>query len=288
MVTTTALVMVLLASLFHALWNLAAKRSEGDSTIFVWMYFTGAALLCVPLGLWQTAHEGYHATWRLAIAPTVSALLHIAYSMTLQTGYKKADLGIVYPVGRGTGPLLSVLVAVLFLGERPAPLALAGGAAIIAGILVVTGTELFRGGSGRSIGLTYGVLTGAAIACYTLWDNHAVTDWRMPPIIYFGLSCVVQSVLMMPWVLRKREQFLPTWRSDRREIGVVAVLSPLAYVLVLFAMQTTSVALVAPVRESSIIIGSLLAWWLFKEPDPLRRVLGAVVVAVGIGLIAAS
>ena len=71
-----------------------------------------------------------------------------------------------------------------------------------------------------------------------------------------------------------------------REIAVVAVLSPLAYVLVLEAMRTAPVSLVAPARESSIVVGSLLAWWLFKEPDPLRRLLGAVIVLGGIALIA--
>ena len=67
---------------------------------------------------------------------------------------------------------------------------------------------------------------------------------------------------------------------------MVAVLSPLAYVLVLEAMRTAPVSLVAPARESSIVVGSLLAWWLFKEPDPLRRLLGAVIVLGGIALIA--
>ncbi|MFT0848035.1 DMT family transporter [Actinomycetaceae bacterium L2_0104] len=284
--TTTSLVIVLAAALFHALWNLAAKRAQGDSTIFVWMYFSGSALLCLPPGIWQLSQSDSSFGFQLLVAPVVSALLHIAYSMTLQTGYKQADLGIVYPVARGTGPLLSVLAAVAIFGERPAPLALVGGLIIIAGIVVVTGKDLLRGGSGRGAGLAYGVATGVAIAAYTLWDNHSVTDLGMPPIIYFGLSCLAQSLLMLPWVIHRRNLFIPTWRSDRREVIIVAVLSPLAYIMVLFAMTTTSVALVAPVRESSIVIGSLLAWWLFKEPDPLRRILGSVVVAIGIALVA--
>src|SRR5699024_12548138 len=85
-------------------------------------------------------------------------------------------------------------------------------------------------------------------------------------------------------VPRRRDQLAPTWRRDKRQVVAVAVLSPLAYILVRCALTPTSVALVAPVGESSIVIGALLSWWLFRERDPLRRILGAVIVAAGIAL----
>src|SRR5690625_7370494 len=88
--------------------------------------------------------EDHAYVGELLRAPAVTAVFHIAYSLLLQTGYGRADRGVVYPVARGTGPLLAVTVAVLALGERLEPLALLGGAAIIAGILVVTGRGLFR------------------------------------------------------------------------------------------------------------------------------------------------
>ncbi|WP_258934004.1 DMT family transporter [Nesterenkonia pannonica] len=215
-------------------------------------------------------------------------MLHIVYAQLLQTGYRKAELGVVYPVARGVGPVLTIVVAVAVLGERPESLALLGGLVVIGGILLVTGRRLLRRSSGLGVGLMYGSATGAAIAAYTLWDSFAVNGLSIDPILYFGLSGVLQSAVMLPWVVRKRELIAPTWRSDRRAVVTIAVLSPLAYILVLYAMTTTSVALVAPVRESSIIIGSLLAWWLFKERDPLRRLAGAAVVAAGIALIAIS
>src|SRR5699024_11284366 len=87
-------------------------------------------------------------------------------------------------------------------------------------------------------------------------------------------------------VRRHRGSLRPVARAHWREILLVAALSPLAYVLVLEAMRTAPVSLVAPVRESSIVVGSLLAWWMFREPDPRRRILGAVIVLAGIVLIA--
>lgn len=283
-----ALLMVLGAAVAHALWNIAAKTSSGDTTVFVWMYYTAGALLCLPAGLTLLALRGDSYGWELLWAAVITALLHITYAMLLQTGYRRADLGVVYPVARGVGPVLTILVAVVLLGERPGPVALTGGLVIIGGILIVTGRKLFQRASGLATGLFYGSATGAAIAAYTLWDNYSVNDLGIEPILYFGLSGAVQCLVMLPWVIRKRALIGPTWRADRRQVGIIAALSPLAYVLVLYAMTTTSVALVAPVRESSIVIGALLAWWLFREPDPVRRVAGAMVVVAGIALVAVS
>ena len=91
---------------------------------------------------------------------------------------------------------------------------------------------------------------------------------------------------MLLLLRRHRQSLRPAARAHWREILLVAVLSPLAYVLVLEAMRTAPVSLVAPVRESSIVVGSLLAWWMLGEPDPRRRILGALIVLAGIALIA--
>lgn len=286
--SATALLTVLAAAVFHALWNIAAKSTQGDSTVFVWMYFTGGALLCAPLAIGQMVRGNHSYGWELLLAPVLTAGFHIAYSVLLQTGYKRAEMGVVYPVARGTGPLLSVMVAVTLLGERLEPVALIGGALIITGILVVTGRGLFRRSSGLATGLFYGVATGVAIASYTLWDDFSVTELAIAPITYFGLASTAQSLLMLPWVIRRRNLVAPTWSMDKRQVIIVAVLSPLAYILVLHALTTTSVALVAPVRESSIVIGALLSWWLFREQDPVRRILGAAIVATGIALMVGS
>ncbi|GAB3850295.1 DMT family transporter [Nesterenkonia populi] len=283
-----ALAMVLAAAVFHAVWNLAAKTSRGDTTIFIWMYYSMACAATLPVGVARAVVTDADYGWELPAAAFVTSLLHIGYAQLLQTGYRKADLGVVYPVARGVGPVLTIVIAVAVLGERPETLALIGGLVVIGGILLVTGRKLFQRSSGLGTGLLYGSATGAAIAAYTLWDNYSVNGLGIDPILYFGLSGVFQSAVMLPWVLRRRELIGPTWRSDKRPAVIIATLSPLAYILVLYAMTFTSVALVAPVRESSIIIGSLLAWWLFKEKDPVRRLAGAAVVAAGIALIAVS
>ena len=285
--STIALAMVLLAALCHAVWNLAAKRVQVEGYAFVWLYDLASVVLWAPFAVAVLALSGIGLSPTLLLATLVSGVLHIAYQLTLQTGYARADLGIVYPVARGVGPVLSMVVAILLLGERPGWLAAAGALVVVGGIVVVATGRSAAGRHGTRAGVAWGAATGLAIAAYTLWDSFSVTVLEAPPVPYFVISCLWQVVLLTPQLLRgHRESVRPVLSRHWREIALVAVLSPLAYVLVLTAMRTAPVSLVAPARESSIVVGSLLAWWLFKEPDLWRRLLGAGIVLSGIVLIA--
>ena len=285
--SASVLALVLVAALCHALWNLAAKRVDTDGFTFVWCYDLASVVLWAPLAIYALIRADLGVTPALLVAPLISGVLHIAYQLTLQTGYARADLGVVYPVARGVGPVLSMVVAILVLGERPGWAAALGALTVIAGIVVVATGHSGTSRQGVRAGVAWGAMTGVAIAAYTLWDSISVTTFGLPPVTYFVISCLWQVVLMTPALLRRhRDRLSPVLRTRWREIAAVAVLSPLAYVLVLEAMRTAPVSLVAPARESSIVVGSLLAWWLFKEPNPLRRLLGAGIVLSGIVLIA--
>lgn len=288
----TSLALVLTAAVCHAIWNIAAKRVTGDGYLFVFWYNVCSAVLWLPIGLVLLARAGWPHSWALLVGPLVSAVIHVVYQLTLQTGYDRADLSVVYPVARGVGPLLSMVVAIAVLGERPGLGAALGGLVVITGIVVVaTGPGGRRPDrKGTRAGLAWGTATGAAIACYTLWDDHAMAVWGLLPVTYFSFSCTWQVAMMSPGVIRHVRRAagsspLTVLRGAWKEVAVVAVLSPLAYILVLQAMRTVPVSLVAPARETSIVIGALLGWWLFKEPNPVRRVLGAVIVLGGITLI---
>ena len=199
----------------------------------------------------------------------------------LQRGYERGDLNLVYPLARGTGPLLTFVFAVLVLGDRPDAVAVAGVLAVIAGILLISLGGPRRPGSTRA-GVAWGVATGVAIAAYTLWDDHAVNALDVPPLPYFALGLLLQ-LPALTLLLGRRRALLPTvWREARGPVIVVAVLSPMAYVLVLRALQLAPVSLVAPARETSIVVGALLRWWILREPSAARRLVGAAVVLAGI------
>ena len=280
---TTAI--VLIAALAHALWNLASKYKRGDTVVFVWAYTCASALLCLPIGITLAAVGAQPISWQLAAGSLVSAALHLAYSLTLQAGYDRADLGVVYPVARGTGPVLTMLAAMLAFGERLAGGAMLGALMVVAGILVVTSGSFRSRSRHRPPGVGWGVATGATIAGYTLWDGYAVTVLQLAPVSYYTGTLLLQSLLLAPIALRRPGPISTAVGANTAPIIGVAVLSPLAYILVLVAMQTAPVALVAPLRESSVILGSLLAWWLFREGHLARRLAGAAIVLTGIAAI---
>ena len=197
------------------------------------------------------------------------------------------DLNLVYPLARGAGPLLTFAVAVTVLGQRPGGVAVLGVLTVVAGVLLIS---LGRSHGHARAGAAWGLATGATIASYTLWDNHAVTALDVPPVPYFVLGIVVQLPVLA--VLLRREgdptPLREVWRATRVPVLAVAICSPLAYILVLRAMQLAPVSLVAAGREASIVVGALFGWLVLREARPARRLVGAAVVLVGIGLIAVS
>ncbi|MFE1085400.1 EamA family transporter [Brevibacterium sediminis] len=294
--TFSVLGLVLIASVAHAVWNLAAKSVTGKGFAFVLAYHGLSAILLAPLAIVIIATGGQSLNWGLVGAAALSAVFHIAYSVALQSGYDHAPLGVVYPTARGTGPVVTIIIAVVFLGERPTLAEAAGAFTVIAGIAVVTIRP--RGGVGPTSsdglrrGLAWGGLIGAFIASYTLWDDFAVNHVSDSPLLYFAVSEACVGLIMtagafaLPGGREKRADLREILTSHKRALVTVAILSPLAYVLVLYAMQQAPVALVAPVRETSIIVGTLLAWWFFGERNVVLKLAGALIVVVGIGLIA--
>ncbi len=294
--TFPVLGLVLIASVAHAVWNLAAKSVTGKGFAFVLAYHGLSAILLAPIAIVIIASGGQSLNWGLVGAAALSAVFHIAYSVALQSGYDHAPLGVVYPTARGTGPVVTIIIAVVFLGERPTLAEAAGAFTVIAGIAVVTIRP--RGGVGPTSsdglrrGLAWGGLIGAFIASYTLWDDFAVNHVSDSPLLYFAVSEACVGLIMtagafaLPGGREKRADLREILTSHKRALVTVAILSPLAYVLVLYAMQQAPVALVAPVRETSIIVGTLLAWWFFGERNVLLKLAGALIVVVGIGLIA--
>jgi drug/metabolite transporter (DMT)-like permease len=178
-----------------------------------------------------------------------------------------------------------VLAAVVILGERPGPLALAGAALVVAGVLSLAG-----GGHRRPsrASIVFALLTGVTIAAYTLWDAHAVQDLAQPAIAYYWGSEATRAIVLAGPALRNRAGLATALAHDRRAILAVGLLSPLAYILVLFALTRAPVAIVAPGREASIVIASLLGAHVLGEGDPARRATAAVAILAGIACLAAG
>jgi drug/metabolite transporter (DMT)-like permease len=279
------ILLVAIAAVAHATWNLTIKAAGTSGTRFLWLTFVIATIVVAPFGIVSLTQAGGALPLLLVLA-VGSGGLQIAYFLTLQRGYRKGDVSIVYPLARGSGPLLSVIFAIILFGERPGFWALVGAGFVVVGVVVIG----LAGGRGRfhanRAGILWGLLVGVTIAGYTLWDANAVVTQKLPPFGYFWVTVVVQLVAFAPFALRQPKY---TWALAKQHWPaalVVGILSPLAYVLILFAFTLAPVALVAPAREVSVVLVALGGWLLFKEPHPVQRILGALVVLGGVALLA--
>ena len=219
-----------------------------------------------------------------------TGILHAVYFLLLQRGYRVGEFSVVYPLARGTGPVVTALVAVALFGERLAPLQFAGVAVIVVAIFVIAGGRVSESPAhvaklALQRSLFYGIATGISIAAYTLWDKQAVSVLAISPVLYDFGRTAVQALVLGPSVLRSKEKrsvLGATWRQFRPEAFGVAILSPIAYVLILYALTMAPVSLVAPLRESSIIIGAFIGAHFLKEGQLRRRIVAACLMLTAI------
>src|SRR4051794_20509116 len=172
--STVALGLVVLAALAHAAWNVLAKTAGGGAT-FVWLFSTLAAAIWLPIAVVAALVDPGHHVGAEGIAFMAgSGALHALYFVLLQRGYRDGDLSLVYPLARGTGPLLSTLAALVIFSEHPSPLALAGGAIIVAAVLslaAVGGGGRTPAGDRRRAG-GFALLARGAVAPHTPWGKE--------------------------------------------------------------------------------------------------------------------
>jgi drug/metabolite transporter (DMT)-like permease len=287
-VSLTALALVVLAGLIHASWNIAAKKAGGDVRFAAFTSLV-TMLAWAPVGLWLGVQQvpGWGLLeWSLVVA---SAVFHCLYFIVLLRGYRKADLTVVYPLARGSGPLLSSLVAILFLGEQLSALGAVGIAGVVAGVfLIAGGPGLLRATHDPARrqrihkGMAYGLLTGVFIASYTVVDGYAVKFALMSPILVDYMGNLARMVLLAPTVLRNRVAAASLWGQQWKYALFVGTISPVSYVLVLYAMQDAPLSHVAPAREVSMLFAALIGGQLLGEGDRLLRIVGAACIAAGV------
>jgi drug/metabolite transporter (DMT)-like permease len=340
-VSPAAITLILLAAIAHASWNLFSKQAgAAGAACFVWLYVTVGAIIYAPvtavvIGLSHPRLSGLPAVF---LAGT--AVWHIGYTLLLQNGYRLGDLSVVYPVGRGTGALLAAVAGVVLLGERPGPVAAAGIALIVTGVLAIglpgrrdrrsqpapataqpapataqpasataqpasaTAQPASAGPAARAAGpgsaaqpgsavaqvraapavkgTAFALLTGVCIAGYTVWDKYAVATLHTPPVVQDWATIAGVSLALAPVALRDRARLAGVWRSYRPQVLGAAVLSPLAYILVLTALRFTAVSVAAPSREVSVLFGVLLGRRLLGEGSLARRLAAAGAIVAGV------
>jgi uncharacterized membrane protein len=283
-VTGLALGLILLSALVHASWNFLLKKSGGGTGLITAATALSLAVYApiAGLALWFQPYEFKPIHLALMFG---SGMIHTVYFLMLDRAYRSGgDLSIVYPLARATGPLLTIVVAVLVLGERPGPAAIVGALLIGASALLLTGNPFAWHKSEARKALGFALLTGFTISLYTIFDKSSVAAWLIPPLLYDWGCNFFRVLVMLPMTRRRAPGSMgKAWQERRGTVIAIALLSPLSYILVLTAMVFTPVSLVAPAREVSILFAALMGAHFLKEGDLTRRVIAAIGMVLGIG-----
>lgn len=279
--TGFSLLLVVLAAFCHAAWNYIAKKVCGGTT-FIWLFSCLSALIYFPLLVFVLFVQSPEFKPYYLIFMLGSAALHSIYFVLLDKGYKVGEFSIIYPLARGTGPLLSTLIAIFFLNEKPTVLALCGIFLIIIGTLLISGTSFQLKGLNSRNSIIFALLCGTAIAAYTILDKMVVSILLLPPVLMDWCTNFGRVLLLSPHALKNRNRISEQWHTYKKEITIVAILSPMAYILVLTAMIYSPVSYVAPAREISILIGTIMGAKLLSESHQKTRLGGALTMFIGL------
>lgn len=289
----TALTLVLTAALVHATWNYFLKKANATRP-FWWLVYIITAVITVPALFIYDPQALSNITPIGWLVIALSAPIHVIYGQVLQIGYKKSDYSIVYPTARGTGPLITVLCAVLILGDRPSFWGWIGIVLILASIVLLAmphkqdkQTHDLR----IRAGIFWGFLTGCFIAGYSFCDAWAVQqETGLTPLSFYFPSIAVRAIVFAPFIMMHAN-----WKAESKEIlttprlqkalAVVTVGSPLAYILVLYAMTIAPLAYVAPSREVGMMIGVVLGGLLLRERLSVTRLAGVIGMTLGVILV---
>jgi drug/metabolite transporter (DMT)-like permease len=270
-VPATALALTLCAAFMHAVWNVLVARSPDPRPTTALGVVTGWVLILpVALATWRFAP----AAWPYALA---SGVFETAYVALLAGAYRRHELSVVYPVARGVAPVVVLVLSVAVLGSSSTVTEAVGV------LLVAIGVMVLRGIRRASVpGVAPGLAIAGVIACYTVIDSQGVL--HAAPASYLAVSMALPA-LASPLIVRRTQGAGALSGAVGWTPVAVGLLTFGAYGFVLAALTQAPVAVVAAVRETSVVIATGLAAWILHENVTRTRVLGAVLVLLGMELV---
>jgi drug/metabolite transporter (DMT)-like permease len=270
---------VLFAAACHAGWNAAIKRGL-DPLATTIAIAVGSGIVAIPL-LALTGLPSL-AAWPWVIA---SVLIHLVYFAALIESYRAGDMGQVYPIARGSAPLLTAGGSVLVVGEHVAAVAWLGIGLLAAGVILMSlrgGRDLARLDR-RAVG--FALFTAVTICAYSLVDGLGARTSGNPHA-YTAAMFLGNGIVMAAYALVRRGPAAFAGLMRQWQIGLIGgTLSYVAYAIVIWAMTVAPIAIVAALRETSVLFGALIAVIILGEPLRAVRVAAAVAIVVGLALI---
>lgn len=280
-----AFLLILFGATAHATWNFLAKRFAENKQL-IWFASVLETLMLIPFVVWISTAQGFPASLMALLFLLATGVLHLLYTECLVRGYRAGDFTVVYPLARGSAPLLSFAGAVVFLHERTSATAVLGALLISLGIVLASGVATSMHKATSRVSLMWGIGTGLTIACYTIVDAYSVTKLMIAPLLVEYAETSFRALVLSGKAWNQRA----TLRAEASQCWFaalfIALLFPASYIAALSAMKLAPVSHVAPVREMSMMIGMYLGVRFLQEKHVMRRLIGSALIAGGVAALA--
>jgi phosphonate utilization associated putative membrane protein len=265
---------VLFGAVLHASWNALVKSSEDKALDTALIHVLGSAVALPFLAIVGLPPP---ASWPFIAG---SLTIHIAYYIALTGAYKHGDLGLTYPLMRGTAPLLVALSAAVTVGESLSPLSWAGVLGVSCGVLTL-GLSAHAFASPRAVG--FALANAVVIATYTVVDALGSRTSGVPLVYVLALFAFDGWPFALIVIARRRRENVLRYARKRWPLALAGALASLgSYGIALWAMTRAPVATVAALRETSVLFAALIGTWFLKETFTARRAVGTAAIVAGV------
>ncbi len=272
--------LIILSAIFHASWNILAKRSS-DKASFFWLAGVAASLCMVPVLWWYWRP----IPWQGWLIIGCSSVFEAIYLVCLGRAYQSGDLSLVYPLSRGSVPLFVLVLATSLLGERVTALGMVGIALTVMGIYMLHLRSFARGdllapfAALRTPVSRFALGAALCTAAYSTLDKQGVA--LVNPTFYTGWIFIGYSLLLSVLMLRQRDLVRQEWQQHSGRAIAVGVLSVITYLLVSYVLTSSPASYVSALRGISIVFGSVLGVALLGEAMGRIKVIGSFIMFAG-------
>lgn len=287
--TPLSILLTLASAFIHSSWNFVAKKGNWPIEFFFWVFLVGTFLYLpffIGFGVFSTFL--LQASGRLWVLSVISGAIQAVYLISLIEAYRVGDLSLVYPLSR-SAPLFTQIWAVLFIGEILSALGVLGIVLVTTGIFVTSSGHFQTGRalppSQRSaLPVLLAVLAALTGSVYSVIDKVCVQV--LHPVFYTWLiNLLMCAAVGIYRLFQKKEALLKVWRDWKKEILLIALLQNASYLLILMALKTSKVSYVVAFRQAGVLFAAGLGIFFLKESHGKARMMGALILTVGLVLI---
>lgn len=278
-----SLLLVIASTVMHAYWNYILKRVNGG-IVFVWFFTALTCLLYLPyigFNLFTLFKIQTPLAWLIC---ALSILAHLLYFVFLDRAYLYGDLSVIYPITRGLAPIFTIIFAITLFNERLHLFQLLSIGLIILGTMLVTGLKI-KGITRMPSAINFAIICAMMISTYTLVDKYAIAVLMISPFLLDFLNNLGRMITLTPLAIKNHQRVKNILTHHFKEALIIAILSPLTYLLVLFSMKHLTISIISPMRQLSILFGSMMGMRLLLETQNPSKTAGIFLTFSGVVII---